>query len=250
MKMMERYTRGIRNSAASLVPVLAVISFFQLVIVRKPLPAELSLLTLSSGALLLVVGLTLLVRGLETGLFVVGESQARSFVQKGSIFWLLAFGFALGFGATYAEPALNAITGRAAIAMAEGGHIDSSSDAIRQQHFLLRLSASVAVAFALALGILRILRNWPLHHLVLGLYGLAIVLALFNPLHGIGLAFDSGGFTSSAITVPLVAALGIGLASTIHGRHPLADGFGMVAIASVMPVIFLLLFGALQVWLT
>src|SRR5690606_5590086 len=103
-------------------------------------------------------------------------------------------------------------------------------ETIQQQHLLLRLTASFAVAFALALGILRILRNWPLHYLIPGLYGFALVLAPFNPLHGLGLAFDSGGFTSSAITVPLVAALGIGLASTIHGRHPLSDGFGMVAI--------------------
>jgi hypothetical protein len=177
------------------------------------------------------------------GLFPIGDSMAHAFARKGSLAWLVAFAFALGFATTIAEPALIAVAGEAAkMAAAEGG-IANTEQARSAYALGLRMVVALAVGTAIVLGVFRILKGWPLHHLVIGGYVVAMVITSFAPADIIGLAFDSGGVTTSTITVPLVTALGVGLASSIKGRNPAVDGFGLIAFASLMPIIFVLVYG-------
>ncbi|HER25691.1 MAG TPA: DUF1538 domain-containing protein, partial [Rhodospirillales bacterium] len=107
----------------------------------------------------------------------------------------------------------------------------------------LRLTVALSVGIALVVGVFRILKGWPIHYLIIGGYLGVVVLTLFAPAEIIGIAYDSGGVTTSTITVPLVTALGVGLASTIRGRNPMVDGFGLIAFASLTPILFVLVFG-------
>ncbi|MFN2409114.1 MAG: DUF1538 family protein, partial [Halomonas sp.] len=193
--------------------------------------------------LFVVVGLTLFIKGLELGLFPVGENLAHAFVKKGSVAWLLAFAFALGFGSTVAEPALIAIAARAAEVVAEGGLIIDTQGTQNTFAFALRMVVAVSVGLAVVVGVIRIFKGWPLHIMIITGYLIVLLLTLVAPGEMIGIAYDSGGVTTSTITVPLVTALGVGLASSIKGRSPMLDGFGLIALASVMPIIFVLLFG-------
>lgn len=216
------------------------ITFFQLVVLRQPLP---QLGELLFGALLVVAGLSLFVQGLEMGLFPIGEAMAHALARKGSVFWLLSFSFALGFSTTVAEPALIAVSQEAA-EIAKSSSLIPSSEASGKKYALgLRLCVAFSVGFAILIGVLRILKGWPLHYLIIGGYGVVMLMTIIAPDEIIGLAYDAGGVTTSTITVPLVAALGVGLASTIRGRSPLLDGFGLIAFASLLPIIFVLAYG-------
>ncbi|WP_218314918.1 DUF1538 family protein [Halomonas sp. 18071143] len=232
-----------KDSLRDLLPVVVVMAFFQLVVIGQPLPASLAFLDLIIGLLFVVVGLTLFIKGLELGLFPLGENLARAFVAKGSIAWLLLFAFALGFGSTVAEPALIAVAARAGEVVAAGGLIANTGESQASFAFTLRMVVACSVGTAVMLGVLRIFKGWPLHLMIIGGYALVMLLTLFAPSELVGIAYDSGGVTTSTITVPLVTALGVGLASSIKGRNPMLDGFGLIAFASVMPIIFVLLFG-------
>ncbi len=221
-------------------PVILVIVFFQLVVLRQPLPNLEAVLT---GLIFVVIGLALFVRGLEMGLFPLGEMMAEAFARKGSLTALLAFAFCLGFGTTVAEPALIAVTAEAAEIAGKGGAIVNTEAARIDYAFNLRLTVAVSVGIALVVGVFRILKGWPIHYLIIGGYLGVVILTIFAPPQIIGIAYDSGGVTTSTITVPLVAALGVGLASTIRGRNPMVDGFGLIAFASLMPILFVLVFG-------
>jgi len=232
--------RPFMDSLRDLAPIILVIAFFQLVVLQQPLP---ELGALLSGTLMVVLGLTLFVRGLETGLFPIGESMAYAFARKGSLFWLMAFAFALGFGTTVAEPALIAVAAEAAEVAAAGGMI-ANSEAAREGYAVgLRITVALSVGFAIVLGVLRILKGWPIQYLIIGGYLGVVVMTAFAPREIIGIAYDSGGVTTSTITVPLVTALGVGLASSIKGRNPMVDGFGLIAFASLTPMIFVMAFG-------
>lgn len=232
--------RPLMDSLRDLAPIILVITFFQLVVLQQPLPELGSLL---SGTLMVVLGLTLFVRGLEMGLFPIGESMAYAFARKGSLFWLMAFAFALGFGTTVAEPALIAVAAEAAKVAAAGGMI-ADSEAAREGYAAgLRLTVALSVGFAIVLGVLRILKGWPIQYLIIGGYLGMVVMTAFAPREIIGIAYDSGGVTTSTITVPLVTALGVGLASSIKGRNPMVDGFGLIAFASLTPMIFVMGYG-------
>ena len=228
------------GSLRDLAPIVAVIGFFQAVVVQQPLPEVGAIL---SGAILVVLGLTFFIRGLEMGLFPLGESMARAFARKGSAFWLFAFAFALGFGTTVAEPALVAVADKAAETVATAGVIENTAGAREQYALGLRYVVALAVGSAVLLGVLRILKGWPLHYLVITGYALVLTLTSIAPKSIIGIAYDAGGVTTSTITVPLVTALGVGLASSIEGRNPVLDGFGIIALASVMPILFVLAYG-------
>lgn len=212
-------------------------------VIRQPLPDSLALIDLALGLVFVVIGLTLFIKGLELGLFPLGENLARAFVKKGSVTWLLLFAFALGLGSTVAEPALIAIAARAAEVVAQGGLIDDSASAQNNFSFTLRMVVAASVGFAVVIGVVRIFKGWPLHLMIIAGYVLVLLLTLLSPAEMVGIAYDSGGVTTSTITVPLVTALGVGLASSIKGRSPMLDGFGLIALASVMPIIFVLLFG-------
>ncbi|MGV6859932.1 MAG: DUF1538 family protein [bacterium] len=228
------------GSLQDLLPIVLVILFFQLAVLQQPLPNVLDLL---AGTLLVVLGLTFFVFGLEMGLFPIGESMAHAFARKGSLAWLMAFAFALGFGTTVAEPALIAVADEAAAVAANAGMIHPSETAQEKYADGLRLTVALSVGLAIVLGVLRILKGWPIHYFIISGYMLVVALTAMAPESIVGIAYDSGGVTTSTITVPLVTALGVGLASSIQGRNPMLDGFGLIMFASLTPIIFVMLYG-------
>jgi len=228
------------GSVRDLLPIVLVIAFFQIIVLQQ---APDNLLQTLVGLFFVVLGLTFFIFGLEQGLFPIGESMARSFANKGSVFWLLTFAFALGFGTTIAEPALIAVAEEASKVAAEAGLIGMDEQAMEHYADGLRLTVALSVGFAIALGVLRILLNWSIQYIIMIGYVMVIILTGFAPDEIIGIAYDSGGVTTSTITVPLVTALGIGLASSISGRNPMLDGFGLIAFASLFPIIFVLAYG-------
>jgi hypothetical protein len=232
--------RLILGSLRDLAPILLVIFFFQVFVLQQPFP---NLERVIVGVVLVMLGLTLFIQGLEMGLFPIGETMARAFARKGSLFWLLAFAFCLGFGTTAAEPALIAVAAEAAEVMAEAGVVAHDEAARASYAYWLRMTVAVSVGASLVLGVFRILKGWPVHLLIIGGYIIVVILTFLAPQEIIGVAYDSGGVTTSTVTVPLVTALGVGLASTIRGRNPLTDGFGLIAFASMFPMIFVLLYG-------
>lgn len=240
MNAIKAMLHSMLGSFRDLLPIILVIAFFQLVVLQEPLP---NLGSILFGLLLVVLGLTFFIFGLEMGLFPIGESMAQAFARKGSVAWLLLFAFCLGFGTTIAEPALTAVAAEAADVAAEGGMIPHTKNDMDDYANGLRLTVALSVGFAIVIGVLRILKGWPIHIMIIGGYITVVVLTWFAPENIIGIAYDSGGVTTSTITVPLVTALGVGLASTIKGRNPMLDGFGLIAFASLLPMIFVMLYG-------
>ena len=240
LTLFRRLFRKLIEALSDLLPIILVITVFQLAIIRQPFP---ELFEVLMGAVFVVAGLMLFVHGLETGLFPIGEALAVAFARKGSITWLLIFGFGLGFSTTVAEPALIAISQEAAKVAAQGNIIESGESARASYALGLRLTVAVSVGIAIAIGIIRILRGWPVHYLIIAGYMIVVLMTLIAPKEIVGIAYDSGGVTTSTVTVPLVTALGVGLASSIRGRNPMVDGFGMIAFASLLPMIFVMGFG-------
>ena len=235
-----QFLRSLVRSFQDLLPIILVIAFFQLVVLKQAVP---QLGQMLAGGLMVLIGLSLFVQGLQMALFPLGEEMAYSFVKKGNLWLLLLFAFTLGFGTTVAEPALIAIADEAATIAATGGMIEDAEDARNSYATGLRLVVALAVGFALLVGVIRILKGWPVQYLIIGGYIGVVIMTGFAPQEIIGIAYDSGGVTTSTVTVPLVAALGIGLASSIQGRDPLIDGFGLIAFASLTPMIFVMAYG-------
>jgi len=234
--------RAMLGSLRDIAPIILVIAFFQLVVLQRPMP---DVGALFAGLAFTVMGLTFFVYGLEMGLFPLGESMAFQFARKGSLSWLLLFAFALGFGTTVAEPALISVAGEAAKAAADARFIENTPLARADYADGLRYTVAVSVGLAIVIGVFRILKGWPLHYMIMGGYLIVVIMTAFAPVEIIGIAYDSGGVTTSTITVPLVTALGVGLASSIRGRNPLVDGFGLIAFASLTPMIFVMAYGML-----
>jgi len=218
------FYHDLRSSFKDLLPIIIVVAFFQIAVVGA-MPQNLP--SILFGLVIVAIGLALFIRGLELGIFPIGESLATDFAQKGSLFWLMIFAFTIGFSTTVAEPALIAIANKAELI--SEGRIDA---------YFLRMTVALSVGFAIAIGSLRILLGHPVQYYIIMGYVAVVVMTFFAPPEIIGLAYDSGGVTTSTVTVPLVAALGIGLASSIKGRNPLVDGFGLIAFASLFPMIF------------
>jgi len=223
------FLRLLKESFRDLIPIVLVILFFQLAIIQA-VPAD--WLPTTIGMLIVAVGLAIFLQGLEIGIFPVGEGLARDFAKSGSTMWILIFGFMIGFGTTIAEPALVVIADKAA--SISSGRIDAS---------MLRYVVAGSVGFAILLGVFRIIKGHPIHYYIITGYITVVTVTFFAPKEIIGLAYDLGGVTTSTVTVPLVAALGIGLASTIKGRNPMIDGFGLIAFASLTPMIFVQVYG-------
>ena len=240
MEQIRQLIDSILSSVRDLLPIVLVVSFFQLVVIQQPFP---DLARMITGCLLVVLGLALFVRGLEQALFPIGESIANGFARKGNLFWLLLFAFALGFGTTIAEPALTAVAGKAARIAAADGAIENHPGALSNYALGLRLTVALSVGFAILTGVYRIIRGWPIQYLIIGGYIGVVIMTAFAPAEIIGIAYDSGGVTTSTVTVPLVTALGVGLAENIKGRNPMVDGFGLIAFASLTPMIFVMAYG-------
>jgi hypothetical protein len=243
VNLLPRLLKPLLVSGRDLTPIVVVVAVFQLLVLRQPLP---DLAGLLGGLLMVLLGLTLFTKGLELGLFPIGEALAHALARRGSLGLLLVFAFALGFGTTVAEPALIAVADEAARVAAQGGVIQDSLQGRQDYALGLRYTVALSVGAALVLGVIRILKGWPVQWLIIGGYVGVVIMTGLAPPEIIGIAYDSGGVTTSTITVPLVAALGVGLASSIAGRSPLVDGFGLIAFASLTPMIFVLAYGALR----
>ena len=241
-KTVQQFINNLMGSAKDLAPIVLVIAFFQIVVLQQTIP---NLSEIIVGTLFVLVGLTLFIYGLKLGLFPIGETLAYAFVKKGSIAWLLIFAFALGFGATIAEPDLIVMANEAAKVAQIGGIINNEVH-LNNYAQTLRYTVAISVGLSVVIGVLKILKGWSIQWLIIGGYLLVIVTTFFAPDFIIGIAYDSGGVTTGPITVPLLTALGVGLSSSIRGRNPLTDGFGMIAIASLLPIIAVMLFGILQ----
>ena len=224
------FLKLLRESFRDLLPIVVVILFFQLAIIQSVPDGWVGT---AIGLGIVGVGLAIFLQGLEIGIFPVGEGLAREFAKSGSTKWILIFGFLIGFGTTIAEPALAVIADKAA---------SISSGRIIADH--LRYVVALSVGFAILLGVFRIIKGHPIHYYIIVGYILVVSVTFFAPKEIIGLAYDLGGVTTSTVTVPLVAALGIGLASSIKGRNPVIDGFGLIAFASLTPMIFVQVYGA------
>ncbi len=240
MNQLLRLIAALSSSLRDLLPLVFVVAFFQLVVLRQPLPAFGDLL---GGLLLVWLGLAFFIHGLEQGLFPLGESISYAFARKANLYWLLLFAFALGFGTTIAEPALTAIADVAARVAASDGIIENRNQALVSYALGLRLTVAFSVGLAILIGVLRIIKGWPVQYLIIGGYAGVVIMTAFAPPEIIGIAYDSGGVTTSTVTVPLVTALGIGLAESIKGRNAMTDGFGLIAFASLTPMIFVMAYG-------
>jgi hypothetical protein len=235
-----RFIKQLLRSFLDLAPILAVVLIFQVLVIGKPVPDVARLII---GMLFVVLGLCLFIQGLELSLLPLGEAMAYDFARKGSLFWLLAFAFCLGFGAAIAEPALLAIAEKAA-SSASAGHVIEQTQSARDSYGLgFRLTVALSVGLAILIGVLRIIRGWPVYYPVFCAYGCVALITPFAPADIIGIAYDAGGIATSTLTVPLVAALGVGLATAIKGRNPITDGFGLVVFASLTPMIFVMAYG-------
>lgn len=223
------FLKLLKESFRDLLPIIVVILFFQLAIIQTVPEGWVGT---AIGLGIVGVGLAIFLQGLEIGVFPVGEGLARDFAKSGWTTWILIFGFLIGFGTTIAEPALAVIADKAA--SISSGRIDAT---------VLRFVVAFSVGFAILLGVFRIIKGHPIHYYIIVGYILVVGVTFFAPQEIIGLAYDLGGVTTSTVTVPLVAALGIGLASSIKGRNPVIDGFGLIAFASLTPMIFVQIYG-------
>jgi hypothetical protein len=228
----------LKVSFLDLLPIILVVAFFQIIVLQQPFP---NLGEILVGLVFVVLGLMLFVEGLEIGLFPIGENLSYALAKKGSLFWLLSFSFLLGFSTTIAEPALIAIAKEAAEIAVDSSLIHPEFES--NYAFGLRISVAVSVGLAILTGIWRIITGWPIYYFIIGGYVIVIIMTFFAPEEIIGIAYDAGGVTTSTITVPLVTALGVGLATVIEGRSPLTDGFGLIAFASLLPMMFVMGYG-------
>jgi len=233
-------------SLRDLAPIVLVIALFQVFVIGEPVTGVLSLMF---GGLLVVAGLAFFIFGLRIALFPVGEGLAHSLAKKGSAFWLFTFSFLLGFGTTIAEPALLAVADEAAEVAVDAGAIAQTERAAENYALGLRLVVALSVGVALLLGVLRIITNWSLPLMIIGGYVLVVLVTTVAPPEIVGIAYDSGGVTTSTVTVPLVTALGVGLASSLKGRNAMTDGFGLIAFASLTPILFVLIYGTVLQWI-
>ena len=237
--------RDALSSARDLAPIVLVIGVFQVLVLGNPVSG---LAPLAAGVLLVLLGLTLFIYGLKLALFPVGEQLANALANKGSAFWLLTFAFLLGFGTTIAEPALLAVADEASRMAAAAGAISDTQQSRDEYAFALRIIVAFAVGVAIVLGALRIITAWSLPLMIITGYLLVVLLTTIAPSEIVGIAYDSGAVTTSTVTVPLVTALGVGLASAVRGRNPMLDGFGLIAFASLTPILFVMTFGIVTQW--
>lgn len=225
-------------------PILGIILFFQLVVLRQPIP---HLKNVIVGGIYVVLGLALFLLGLEKALFPIGEIMARQLSDPAftgsdtthwsSYYWIYIFAALIGFSTTVAEPALIAVAMKAQ---------EVSAGTISQ--WGLRITVALGVAFALALGTYRIVSGTPLYLYILAGYIIVVIQSIFAPKKLMALAYDSGGVTTSTVTVPIVAALGLGLSLAVPGRNPAVDGFGLIAFASLFPIIAVLAYAQFMDW--
>ena len=239
----------VMTTVLDVMPIVLIIFAFQYLVIRRPIP---NLKKLVIGFVYVLLGLSLFLIGLEQALFPMGKQMAQqlsdpAFISGGTsttpselwtdYIWLLLFGASIGCASALAEPALIAVATKAN--QVSGGAISSWG---------LRIAVAIGAAMGVTVGVLRIITGIPLQYLVIGAYVVVIIQTFFVPRLIIPLAFDSGGVTTSTVTVPVITALGLGLASTIPGRNPLMDGFGMIATTCLFPIITVMAYAQFSQW--
>lgn len=230
------------NATMDVLPIIGVIVFFQIVIIKKPFPhIEKTIL----GIIMVIIGLFVFIEGLENTFFPIGENMANQFAIKGNIWWLIIFGFAIGFATTFAEPTVTIIANKTAQLSASAGKLTNEAPAISRYALELRLTIAFAVGLSIAFGVVKVIKGWPLAWFIMAGYGLIIAAAPIIPREFVGIAFDAGGIATSTISVPFITSLGIGLASSFRGRNPFVDGLGLIALACMTPILFVMLFSVL-----
>ena len=239
----------IADSAKDVLPIVVFLFAFHVLVIRGPMPNVKQILV---GFLFVTVGLGLFLVGLEKTLFPLGRLMAKQLTDPDFLtavrisidgalvwqdyYWVYIFAAAIGFSTTMAEPALMAVAMKAN--SVSGGAIGVWG---------LRVAVALGVGFGVGLGCFRIITGLPLHHFIAAGYLVVIAQTIAAPKMITPLAYDSGGVTTSTVTVPLITALGLGLAEAVPGRNPLLDGFGLVAFASLFPIISVLAYGQLAV---
>lgn len=251
MELLTTLAYGLLTTLKDVLPIAIVIFGFQLFVIRKPIP---NLKKVLFGFFYVLIGLVLFLQGLEQALFPIGKLMAAqltdpSFIYAGlatipdvihwkDYMWVYIFAAAIGFSTTIAEPSLLAVAIKAE--EVSGGTISTWG---------LRIAVAIGVAVGISLGTFRIITGTPLHYYIMVGYVVVIIQTFYAPKLIIALAYDSGGVTTSTVTVPLVAALGLGLASTVPGRSPLLDGFGLIAFASLFPIMSVMAYAQITEWL-
>lgn len=237
----------LQSTVIDVVPIVLVLFGFQYLVLRRPIP---KLPRVVLGFVLVVLGLVFFLEGLEQALFPIGRLMAESLTSPAFLglstpstdwrdyLWIYLFGASLGFATTIAEPALIAVALKAS--QVSGGAISPWG---------LRAAVAVGAATGIALGCFRIVTGAPLPYFIIAGYLVLLIQTALAPRAIIALAYDSGGVTTSTVTVPLVAALGLGLASNVPGRSPVLDGFGMIALTALFPIMAVLAYAQLGEWL-
>lgn len=229
MYQLRIFTKLLKDSFKDVIPIVLTVILFQVLVMRH-LPESLGVIGI--GILVIIFGLAIFLYGLEIGVFPLGESISNEFIEKGSLLWLLAFSFVIGFAISIAEPAIIAVAEKAQTISA--GSINA---------IWLRIVIAFSVSIAITVGVMRIFLGHPVHYYIIGGYVIAIIITFFSPKEIVSIAFDSGGVATSTVTVPVLVALAIGLSSFLKGRSPLVDGFGIIALAALAPIIFVQIFG-------
>lgn len=239
------------STVSDVLPIAAILFGFQLLVLRRPIP---NLPKVLIGFLYVLLGLTFFLEGLELALFPLGKLMAEQLTDPAFIAgvesaaaglqlhwtdysWVYLFALAIGFSTTIAEPSLLAVALKA-------NQVSAGAIGI----WGLRVAVALGVAAGIALGTWRIVTGYPLHWFIITGYVIVVIQTMFAPRLIIALAYDSGGVTTSTVTVPLVAALGLGLASTVPGRSALLDGFGLIAFASLFPMMTVMAYAQLSEW--
>jgi len=249
MEFLYDFSKILLATCRDVLPIIILICVFQLLVLRQSIP---HLGRLVVGGIYVVVGLALFLAGLEKALFPLGKIMAKQLSDPFFIYgtheiitqadwkaygWVYLFGAMIGFATTIAEPSLIAVA-----------HKASQVSAGTITPWGLRITVAIGVAFGISLGTFRIVTGTPLYLYILVGYLIVIVQTIFAPKSIIALAYDSGGVTTSTVTVPLVAALGLGLAATVPGRNPALDGFGLIAFASLFPIISVMGYAQYTQW--
>jgi hypothetical protein len=240
------------NMLRDVLPIAVILIGFQVLVLKRPIvnPAR-----VAAGLVFVLLGLALFLEGLELALFPLGRLMAAQLTAPEFIYgtngelpesvhwldymWVYAFAGAIGFATTVAEPALLAVAIKA-------NQVSGGTITVRG----LRVAVALGVAIGVAIGAFRIITGTPLHWYIISGYVVVIIQTVFAPRMIIPLAYDSGGVTTSTVTVPLVAALGLGLAETIPGRSPILDGFGLIAFASLFPIMSVMAYAQIGEWRT
>ncbi len=239
------FLQSLAATAQDVVPIVVILFGFQIFVLKRKMA---NLGAVITGFVLVLLGLAFFLEGLEQALFPLGKLMAKQLTDPSFLgldggngehhyFWLYAFAAAIGFSTTIAEPSLIAVAIKAN---------EVSSGAVST--WGLRIAVAIGVAFGITLGTYRIISGTPVHYYIITGYILVVIQTFFCPKSIIALAYDSGGVTTSTVTVPLVAALGLGLSSSIPGRNPMLDGFGLIAFASLFPIMSVMGYAQLSEW--